>query len=250
MRRATIVCVNFPVRAITLDLDDTVWPIAPVMVRAEQVLAEWLNANAPRTAARWPLQRMRELRDAVSAERPDLAHDFTRQRLLALERMFEDAGDDVALARPAFDAFFAARCEVEHYADSLEALDRLAARVPLAALSNGNADLERIGLMHVFKFQLGAREHGRAKPDASIFHAACERLGVAPGEVLHVGDDIEMDVVGAHRAGLRACWINRAGDDGTRRAWPHSALEPDLEVPSLAALADWLDASDQRQGVA
>jgi putative hydrolase of the HAD superfamily len=193
---------------------------------------------------------MRELRDAVSAERPDLAHDFTRQRLLALERMFEDAGDDVALAQPAFDAFFAARCEVEHYADSLEALDRLAARVPLAALSNGNADLERIGLMHVFKFQLGAREHGRAKPDASIFHAACERLGVAPGEVLHVGDDIEMDVVGAHRAGLRACWINRAGDDGTRRAWPHSALEPDLEVPSLAALADWLDASDQRQGVA
>ena len=239
------------IRAITLDLDDTVWPITPVMVRAEQVLAEWLRANAPRTAERWPLERMREMRDAVNREHPDLAHDFTRQRLIALERMFEDAGDDVALAQPAFDAFFAARCEVEHYADSLEALDRLAARVPLAALSNGNADLSRIGLMHVFRFQLGAREHGRAKPDPSIFHAACERLGVPPDEVLHVGDDIEMDVLGAHRAGLRACWINRAGDDGASRDWPRDDLRPDLEVPSLAALADWLDARhDQRQGVA
>jgi len=249
--RDTIEPVSFPVRAITLDLDDTVWPIAPVMVRAEQVLADWLRENAPRTAERWPLPKMRELRDAVAAEHPDLAHDFTRQRLIALERMFEEAGDDVALAEPAFDAFFAARCEVEHYADSLEALDRMAAKLPLAALSNGNADLSRIGLMHVFRFQLGAREHGRAKPDASIFHAACERLGVAPGEVLHVGDDIEMDVLGAHRAGLRACWINRAGDDGVSRSWPRDDLRPDLEVPSLAALADWLDAHpDQRQGVA
>ena len=239
------------IRAITLDLDDTVWPITPVMVRAEQVLAEWLRANAPRTAERWPLERMREMRDAVNREHPDLAHDFTRQRLIALERMFEDAGDDVSLAQPAFDAFFAARCEVEHYADSLEALDRLAARVPLAALSNGNADLSRIGLMHVFRFQLGAREHGRAKPDPSIFHAACERLGMPPDEVLHVGDDIEMDVLGAHRAGLRACWINRAGDDGVSRDWPRDDLRPDLEVPSLAALADWLDARhEQRQGVA
>lgn len=243
--------MNFSVRAITLDLDDTVWPITPVITRAERVLADWLRANAPRTAERWPLPRMRELRDAVAAEHPHLAHDFTRQRLIALERMLEEAGDDRSLAQPAFDAFFDARCEVEHYADSLDALDRMAARLPLAALSNGNADLSRIGLMHVFRFQLGAREHGRAKPDASIFHAACERLGCAPGEVLHVGDDIEMDVLGAHRAGLRACWINRAGDDGATRAWPHPDLQPDLEVPSLAALADWLDAHhDQRQGTA
>jgi len=243
--------VNYSVRAITLDLDDTVWPITPVILRAERILADWLRANAPRTADRWPLERMRALRNAVEREHPQLSHDFTRQRLIALERMLGEAGDDVALAQPAFDAFFAARCEVEHYEDSLDALDRMAARVPLAALTNGNADLERIGLMHVFRFQLGAREHGRAKPDASIFHAACERLGVPPAEVLHVGDDIEMDVLGAHRAGLRACWINRAGDDGACRDWPHADLRPDLEVPSLAALADWLDAHhDQRQDVA
>ncbi len=242
--------MSFPVRAITLDLDDTIWPIAPVIVRAEAALGEWLERHAPRTAARWPLEARRALRDAVAAEHPHLAHDFTRQRIISLERMFAAAGDDPALAAPAFDAFFAARCEVEHYADSLGALDRLAARVPLAALTNGNADLERIGLMHVFRFQLGARDHGAAKPEPSIFHAACARLGCAPGDVLHVGDDIEMDIVGAHRAGLRSCWINRDDACSAAREWPRDDVRPDLEFPSLAALADWLDAQPTRQDAA
>jgi len=235
--------VSFPVRAITLDLDDTIWPIAPVIVRAENALGTWLREHAPRTAARFPLEAMRALRDEVAAEHPQLAHDFTRQRMIALERMLEAAGDDIALVQPAFDAFFAARCQVEHYEDSLDALDRLAARVPLAALSNGNADLRRIGLMHVFRFQLGAREHGAAKPAASIFHAACEQLRCEPGHVLHVGDDVEMDVLGAHRAGLRTCWINRRDGDGRARTWPREDVRPDLEFADLGALADWLDAS-------
>ncbi|WP_119717103.1 HAD family hydrolase [Cognatilysobacter tabacisoli] len=235
----------FPVRAITLDLDDTLWPIAPVVLRAETVLGQWLRRHAPRTAERFPLEAMRALRDEVAREHPHLAHDFTRQRMISLERMLAAAGDDVALAQPAFDAFFAARCDVVHYDDTVDALDRLAARVPLAALSNGNADLVRIGLMDRFAFQLGAREHGAAKPDPSIFHAACARLDVPPAHVLHVGDDIEMDVVGAHRAGLRSCWINRDG-----RTWPHAALRPDLEFTDLAALADWLDAALQTDNAA
>jgi putative hydrolase of the HAD superfamily len=226
------------IHAITLDLDDTIWPIAPAIDRAEAALDAWLLAYAPRTARRWPLEARRRLRDAVDAEHPHLSHDFTRQRLLTLERMLRDSGDDVALVDAAFEAYFAARCEVEHYADSVDALQRLAARVPLAALSNGNACLTRIGLMHLFRFQLGAREHGAAKPAASIFHAACRELGVLPAQVLHVGDDPALDIAGAARAGLRTCWINRDAGD-----WPREDIHPDLEFPTLAALADWLDAS-------
>jgi putative hydrolase of the HAD superfamily len=228
--------MSFPVRAITLDLDDTVWPIAPVMVRAEGVLDDWLRQHAPNTAQRFPVEAMRALRDEIAAQRPDLAHDFTTQRRLTLERMLRESGDDIALAKPAFDVFFAARCEVEHYADSEAALQRLAARLPLAALTNGNADLVKIGLMPLFRFQLGAREHGRAKPDASIFHAACSRLELEPAQVLHVGDDIELDIVGGVQAGLRTCWINRE-----ERRWPHTHVRPDLEFTTLAELADWLD---------
>ena len=235
--------VSFPVRAITLDLDDTIWPIAPVILRAENALGAWLREHAPQTAERFPLEAMRALRDEVAAEHPHLSHDFTRQRLISLERMLQAAGDDLALVQPAFDAFFAARCEVEHYDDSLEALQRLAAKVPLAALSNGNACLRTIGLMPLFRFQLGASEHGAAKPRASIFHAACRQLGCQPSQVLHVGDDTRTDVLGAHRAGLRTCWINRLDATGATRRWPHTEVRPDLEFPTLAALADWLEAA-------
>ena len=230
--------MNFTVRAITLDLDDTIWPIAPAIGRAEAALEAWLRTHAPRSHARWPLPARRALRDAVEAEFPQLAHDFTQQRLITLERMLSAAGDDVALVPAAFEAYFAGRCEVEHYDDSVAALERLAARLPLAALSNGNACLERIGLIHLFRFQLAAREHGAAKPAASIFHAACAQLGCAPAHVLHVGDDVELDVAGAHRAGLRTCWINRE-----RLPWPRTDLRPDLEFAGLDALADWLDAT-------
>lgn len=229
--------MKFAVHAITLDLDDTIWPIAPAIIRAEAALGEWLREHAPRTAARWPLEAMRALRERIASERSDLAHDFSQQRRLTLQHMLREAEDDIALVDPAFDAFFAARCRVEHYDDSLAALDRLAARVPLAALSNGNACLQTMGLMHLFRFQLGARDHGAAKPAASIFHAACAQLRCQPAQVLHVGDDIEMDVLGAHRAGLRSCWINREA-----RRWPHTEPRPDLEFTTLTALADWLDA--------
>ena len=67
--------------------------------------------------------------------------------------------------------------------------------------------------------------------------AACARLGLEPGLVLHVGDHHEMDVAGASRAGLRSCWLNREGHD-----WTHAQVVPDLQFDTLTALADWLDA--------
>ena len=229
--------MSFPVRAITLDLDDTLWPFAPIGARIDQVLHDWMRTHSPATALRFDVTGMRELRERSFVENPHLHHDLSALRRLTLQQAFELSGGDVNLIEPAYEVFYAARNQVECYPDALDALARIAARVPIAAVSNGNADLVRIGLDHHFAFQLGSREHGAAKPEASIFHAACERLGLAPGEVLHVGDHVDMDVMGALDAGLRACWINRV--EGT---WPHGHAVPDLEFDTLTGLADWLDA--------
>jgi FMN hydrolase / 5-amino-6-(5-phospho-D-ribitylamino)uracil phosphatase len=242
--------VSFRIRAITLDLDDTLWPFAPIGARVEHVLHDWLVANCPRTAERYPVVEMRKLREAVNAEHPELAHDFSRLRKLTLARAMELAGDDVAHVDPAFEAFFAERNRVECYPDSIGALERIAARLPVAAITNGNADLSRIGLHHHFAFQLGAAQHGAPKPEPGIFLAACERLGETPGNVLHVGDDIELDVLGAMRAGLRTCWIHRDDLHGPQPLWPHVHARPDLAFPTLDALADWLDAHLQQDDAA
>jgi putative hydrolase of the HAD superfamily len=228
------------IRAITLDLDDTLWPFLPVIRRAEQVLHDWLLAHAPRTApvlaARPGL--LRELREAVQRERPELAHDLSGMRLESIRRLLLQAGEGPALARPAFDAFFAERQRVVLYDDTLPALDWLAARFALVAVSNGNADVARAGLGRYFRAAFSASSYGKAKPHADIFHAAAAAAGVPAAAVLHVGDDPRLDVAGAHAAGMLTAWVARADADGSLPDWRQcgEGPPPHLTVPDLGAL--------------
>jgi putative hydrolase of the HAD superfamily len=223
-------------KALSLDLDDTLWPIWPVIEKAEAALAAFLAERCPNTAAMYPVPQMRALRDRIAADYPQFAHDFTRQRRLSLAHALRSAGDDEAHVEDAFNAFYTARNRVDFYPDALHALERLAARWPIAALTNGNADLAAIGIAHRFAATITAREAGHAKPDAPIFHAACAQLRVLPAEVLHVGDDPWLDVAGAAAVGMRTCWINRREE-----AWPSELPPPDLHFATLAGLADWLE---------
>ncbi len=229
--------MNFDIRAVTLDLDDTLWPFAPIGARIEQALHAWLETHSPATAQQFPIEAMRQVRERVFADNPHLLHDLSAMRRLTLEHALRESGADLALLDPAYEVFYAERNRVECYPDAVHALERIAARLPVAALTNGNADLARCGLDQHFVFQLGSREHGAAKPQASIFHAACTQLALPPAQVLHVGDHMLMDVAGAARAGLRACWLNRIGAQ-----WAIDDVRPDLEFTTLTALADWLDA--------
>jgi putative hydrolase of the HAD superfamily len=230
------------IKAITLDLDDTLWPVWPAIERAEHELHAWLSVHARATARRFDVPALRDLRNAIVAEHPQWAHDFSRLRRESLSRALALAGDDRALADPAYDVFFAARNRVECFADALPALQALARRWPIAALTNGNADLQTIGLASYFVTTVSAREFGVAKPDPRIFHEACRQLGAAPHEVLHVGDDWALDVSGAHRAGLRSAWVRR---DAAAAAHLHDdagAVQPDCIVEDLGELVALLDA--------
>ena len=230
--------MKHPIRALTFDLDDTLWPFAPIGERIEQALHAWCCEHSPRTAERFPITEMRALRERVFAEFPEHAHDLGLLRRLTIERALRESGDDPALASAAYAIFFQERNRVEFYPDALPALQRISARWPIAALTNGNADLAVIGIASMFQFQLGAREYGAPKPDSGLFHEACRRLGFAPGEVMHVGDHPHMDMAGAAHAGLQTCWIDR-GD----HAWPDGLPRPDLQVSTLTELADWLEST-------
>jgi len=229
------------IRAITFDLDDTLWPFAPIALKIESALDAFFREYSPQTARMYPPERMHALRARIWGEHPELAHDVHALRQLTILQALRDSEGDAALLEAASEVFLRARNEIEFYPDTLPALARLHARMPIAAITNGNADLGRIGLDHLFAFRLSACEFGAAKPAPGIFHAACERLGCAPSEVLHVGDSIEADVLGASRAGLRSCWIKRADMYGEDAYWPHMDEAPDLEFSSLTGLADWVD---------
>ncbi len=225
------------IRALTLDLDDTLWPVWPAIERAERETHAWLVQHAGATAQRFDVAALRGLREAVAAENPHWGHDFTRMRRESLVRAMTLAGDDAALADRAFEVFSAARNRVDLYADARPALEALARRWPIVALTNGNADLQAIGLADHFIATVSAREFGTAKPDARIFHEACRVANAAPGEVLHIGDDWSLDVAGAHAAGLRSAWVCR--DGGV--AVPPGNARTDCVVRDLNELVAWLD---------
>ena len=221
-------------RAITLDLDDTLWPVAPAIARAEAALHAWLSTHAPAVASRYDVVALRGLRDRVAAERPDWAHDFTQVRLHSIRLALGEAGADPVLADAAFAAFWAARNQLDLYEDVHPALTALASRFPLLALTNGNADLGLAGVAHYFTGVVSAREFGVGKPDGRIFAEACRRLGLAPGEVLHVGDDWALDVQGARGAGLHAAWLCR------QPAAPAPVQEPAWVIAHLGELVERL----------
>ena len=221
------------IKAISLDLDDTLWPIWPTIERAEKVLHDWLVENAPMAAALFSSpSALREIRDYMASNRPELKHDLSAVRRESIRLALYRAGENPLLADKAFEVFFAERQRVDLFEDARPALEFLSQRFPLVSVSNGNADLERVGIGAYFRAAISAREFGVGKPDPRIFHAAAGAVEVTAQDVLHVGDDATLDALGALNAGMQAAWINRAD-----HLWPHE-VKADVTVTNLHELCE------------
>lgn len=219
------------IELITFDLDDTLWDTAPVIVHAETVLRDWLKTHAPKTGA-LDVTHFQALRLRVLTEQPELKHRISALRRRVLFHALHDTGYDNAqrLADEAFDVFIEARHALEVFAQAEPTLVALARDYALGVVTNGNADVRRIGLGHHFKFVLCAEDIGIAKPDARLFHEALLRGAVTAGAAVHVGDHPGDDIAGAQQAGLRAVWFNPGG-----KHWDGDKA-PDAEIGCLSEL--------------
>lgn len=228
-------------RAVSLDLDNTLWDTPPVLARAEAAIDAWLKANTPRMAAAFDSGQFRALRLRLSRENPGRAHDVTWLRTASLREAAAATGYPASVAEAAFGVFWRERNAVELYEEVATALGRIAARVPVFALTNGNACVRQVGIGGYFRGAIDAAAAGAAKPDRQIFAHLVEMAGVAPGEILHVGDDAIADVLGAREAGLRSVWMNRIGAE-----WPAELPRAEYEIADLAALATLVESLTSR----
>ncbi|WP_426189845.1 HAD family hydrolase [Massilia sp. DWR3-1-1] len=224
-------------KAVLFDLDDTLWPIAPVIEQAERQVWAWIEQHAPGIAGAHSIDSLRQARLQKLAREPHFHLDLAALRRAGLLDAFAASGDDVGRVDEAMAIFSAARNLVAPYADVLDGLERLGRRTLIGSISNGNADLRAIGLDHHFKVSVAAHSFGQAKPAPAIFLAACAELGVAPAEAVYVGDDVLLDVRGAQQAGLRAVWLNRTG---SARHLEHG-VTPDAICADFDQLLDWLE---------
>lgn len=216
---------------LTFDLDNTLWDVYPPLAAAEAAVKRWLQAECPLAAKDYGLDRLMALRSRVEGEFPDRVADLSFVRRQVLRRVLEDAGYEGARSEELFQVFFAARNQVELYPDVERSLPVLARRFRLVALTNGNADLNIIGLAHHFEHYISASTIGVPKPDAAMFDAVVQKTGVDPDRIAHIGDDPHHDVSGAQAAGFRTIWINRTGT-----AWPLEYSLPDAEIDGLHRL--------------
>ena len=221
-------------RLVCFDLDDTLWHVEPVLVRAERETWQWLVERHPDLSICFDAAWVREKRTALLRQRPEYLHDLTSLRRDAMRDMLLAAGRDDATATraaaEAMDVFLHLRNQVEFFPGVLDALERVRRRCKLAALSNGNANLQRTGAGHLFDVVLSAETVGRAKPHPAMFERALADAGVTADEAAHVGDHPEHDVLAARGAGLHAVWANPL-------ARPRPDALPD-DVPALERFDD------------
>jgi FMN hydrolase / 5-amino-6-(5-phospho-D-ribitylamino)uracil phosphatase len=238
-------------KAITFDLDDTLWDNHGVMARTEEGHYRWLldALSAWRAARQEPnlkldhvsggedyLQRRQQLAKEVSERRGD----FTWLRLRALEAQLEAQGlpRSAALmwAAAAMNEFHRLRVQVTPHPEAAGLLAALTERYQLAAITNGNIHLRRQPLAGYFPVAIAAGELLAPKPDPTPFLTALSRLNVAPECAMHVGDSWLEDILPAQQLGMHAVWISATDDQ---------ELPPRVyriaHVKELPNVLEWLD---------
>ncbi len=223
------------IKCITFDLDDTLWAVSPVVRAANHTLYEWLYENAPLFNQTYQLRDLNTLREHVLTQQPEISYSVSRIRRAVLKHGLLQAGysktETETLAEEAFDVFYQARQKVEFFENAIGMLEELkASGYMLGAISNGNADVKKVGLSHLMDFQFSADGVGVEKPDPFIFQQMLAHTQLKPEQVIHVGDHPVHDVEGAKAAGLWSIWVNL-----NEQAWEENHF-PDGEVHSLEDL--------------
>lgn len=222
------------IQCITFDLDDTLWAVGPVILRAEERFYQWLSLSCPRITRSYDQLALTAHRRQFIAQFPDLAHDLTATRTRWIEHLLEAFDYHELCAEDVFRVFWEHRNAVQLFDEVAPALDSLCTQYRLGVITNGNACVEHIGIGHWFEFVISSEVAGHSKPAPQIFHSALARAGVAASRIVHVGDDPTNDVLGAAAIGMRTVWYNP-----DLMPWP-GGDEPDAVISTMSQLPDVL----------
>ena len=207
------------IKAITFDLDDTLWPILPVIIEAEKITKRWLIKNYPPLEIVLNEDVVLNIRKDLIYKDKSLINRLSELRTLSIKELAIRAGYQSNIAskigKEAFLIFFEARNKVTFYEGVLDVLTSLKDKYIMGSLTNGNADLKKVGLNHLFNFHFSSSDLNSSKPDPKHFEAAIKSTNLLPGEICHIGDHPLHDVIGAKNAGLHSIWFNPENKEWT-----------------------------------
>ncbi|GGO66397.1 HAD-IA family hydrolase [Bowmanella pacifica] len=223
--------------ALTFDLDDTLYNNKPVLQKAEQAMLDFLHLHYAATQST-DLAFWHEIKRLALFERPALHNDMGELRRVVLRRGLLHCGyQGVALEHAidsTFEYFYDSRSQFKVDKNICSLLARLAEKLPLVAITNGNVDLQKIGIAEYFRFSLHASLSQPMKPHAAMFNLAARQLDLAPQDILHIGDNLYNDVLGALQAGYQAAWY--AANRNMQLTQEPGLLLPHVQLHELSEL--------------
>lgn len=225
------------IRAISFDLDDTLYDNMPYIHEAQQALTQYIAKKYP-IAASIKESKWREIRTATLKEQPELVNDLGLLRATVLTKGFMFAGmpnHTISTAvTDCFDYFYFKRSDFEVSKSVRKILKKLAKRVPLAAITNGNVNCKAIGIEKYFSCIIHASPDYPMKPNPAMFDYVSATLKIPSRNILHVGDDLDKDIKGACNAGFQTAWlaVNRPMHLPNERA----SMLPNIQLEELKQL--------------
>ncbi|MFC1237567.1 5-amino-6-(5-phospho-D-ribitylamino)uracil phosphatase YigB [Vibrio sp. F74] len=225
------------IKALSFDLDDTLYDNHPVIRKVESEMAIWLRQHHP-ISAQLSFQQWKELKLQLAETRPELKHDMTLWRKTQIEQGLKQLGYNNLKAKKASEEGIEhalwLRNQVDVPFESHQTLQALKEKFPLIAITNGNVDVHEIGLSQYFDLVLKAGPDGRSKPYPDMFLAASDYLDLPQEQILHIGDHLISDVSGSKRCGFSTCWINTSMKPIAEH---HQArVLPDIEIENVSEL--------------
>jgi len=213
------------IKCITFDLDDTLWACSPVLIKAEKACYDWFSQYYPKITTTYNESQLFESRQQYMQTHPEQMFNFTASRLNWLAQLADEFHYPLHMVEDAFQVFWLVRNQVTLFEDALESLDQLSANFSLGTISNGNADVNHIGIGSYFDFNVNVIDAGVAKPEPAIFQYAIQLAGYPANEILHIGDHPQCDVLGALNAGLHAIWYNPTQDEWLENKQPTAIIQ-------------------------
>ncbi len=201
-----------PIKAISFDLDDTLYFNEEVIRNAIQVqfdkVCELVPSAKQKGIAYWDT-----LKWQVAKKNPEYCHDVNVWRHHVLDLGLTSFGikepQKSVMNKQIYDAFCEARSDFTVSQQTFDVLDQLSDKYPLVAVTNGNADYERIGLAPYFVGYYRAGENGtRMKPYPDMLNDASKHLNIPCHNILHIGDSAMSDIQAALNANCPSLWFN------------------------------------------
>ncbi len=222
------------IKYISFDLDDTFWDVMPTIYRAEDLTSSWIKENYPGADKIIQSTSMMDLRNKLLKEDPSLLVKISDLRT----KMFYEVGllagynkeESDKLSKNAFNIFIEARNDVKLFEGVQETLESLNQNYSLGVITNGNADLKKIGIDHLFSHIFSSANSGAHKPDPKAFEILIEASGLKPEEICHVGDHPLNDVKGSLDCGMQPIWFKNKDAE-----WPYK----EIVVPQFEKWVDF-----------